>query len=83
MRWVKPLILTGVICCGSGCVVHDRTGAPEPIWWPTVAVRESTLAPSNGSVNLQPDPHFLPPLTADTPVGRFADRPFEPRRSAQ
>jgi hypothetical protein len=79
MHWFALLCVIAVSLACAGCVVHDRSGAPEPIWWPTSAVRESTLAPSNGAVNVQTASPLLPPTSADYPVGRFADRPFEPR----
>jgi hypothetical protein len=81
MRSFSLLILMTSALASGGCVVHDRTGSPEPIWWPNFVVRESTLAPANGHLNPQVASPLLPPMSADYPVGRFADRPFEPRNS--
>jgi hypothetical protein len=79
MHRITLLLLVTSALASGGCVVHDRTGSPEPIWWPNFVVRESTLAPANGNLNLQTASPLLPPVSADSPVGRFADRPFEPR----
>ena len=79
MRGIALMALMGLTMCGSGCVVHDRTGAAEPIWWPTFVVRESTMAPANGDMKVQVASPLLPKTCADYPAGRFADRPFEPR----
>ena len=79
MRLGFLLGMTPLLVLGTGCVVHDRTGAPEPIWWPTAVVRESTLAPSNGDVKVQVASPLLPPFSADAPEGRATIRPFVPR----
>ena len=81
MRGVSLLAWMGVMMIVTGCVVHDRTGKPEPIWWPTFVVRESTLAPANGDLKVQIADPLLPAASADYPAGRFADRPFQPRNN--
>ena len=73
---MRFLLLISLAFTGIGCVVHDRTGEPEPIYWPTFIVRESTLAPANGDVKVQLASPLLPPFTADAPEGRMAVRPF-------
>lgn len=80
MHRIAPLLWLSVVVCGTGCVVHDRTGAPEPIWWPTFVVRESTLAPANGDLKVQAASPLLPSTSSDYPVGRFADRRFEAKK---
>lgn len=81
MRVTTLLVFPSLLFAG-GCVVHDRSGAPEPIWWPTAVVRESTLAPTNGRIEIglvDPVLPLLPPFSADAPAGRAAVHPFIPR----
>ena len=68
-----------LLLCTTGCVIHDRSGAPEPIWWPTAVVRESTLSSSNGDLKVQVASPLLPPLNADPVAGREAVHPFVPQ----
>ena len=73
MRCVGKLLLICTLIGSAGCVVHDGNRAPEPIWWPTFVVRDSTLAATGGHLNVQVASPILPPLSADPPVGRRAD----------
>ena len=79
MRFHFLLGLMPLLIVGTGCSIHDRTGSPEPIWWPTFVLRESTLAPANGDVKVQFASPLLPPFSADAPEGRAAVRPFVPQ----
>ena len=81
MRLVVLIALTSVAMLATGCVVHDRSGSPEPIWWPNFVVRESTLAPANGQLKVQTASPLLPPASADPAVGRFAVQRFVPRNA--
>ena len=73
MRCFGKFLLIGTLVGSSGCVVHESSRAPEPIWWPNFVVRDSTLAATGGHLNVQVADPLLPPFSADAPVGRRAD----------
>ena len=73
MRCIVKVVLAIVLLGSTGCVVHDKSRAPEPIWWPNFVARESTFAASGGHLNVQVADPLLPPLSADPPIGRRAD----------
>lgn len=73
MRFVGKIVLVFGLIGGTGCVVHDKSRSPEPIWWPNFVVRENTLAATGGHLNVQVADPILPPLSADPSVGRRAD----------
>src|SRR2546423_6344942 len=61
-----PKLITSNLACVAalffvgGCVVHDNNSAPEPSWWPTFMLREQTVQPSGGKVNVNVDPKSWP-----------------------
>jgi hypothetical protein len=81
MRFVVVLVVMSIAVLEAGCVVHDRSGSPEPIWWPNFVVRESTLGPADGQLKVQTASPLLPPASADPPVGRIAVQRFVPRNA--
>jgi hypothetical protein len=55
-------VLLGLMAMSSlGCVVYDRKDAVEPIWWPTVMLREPTVQPQGGHVQVHPSTTIFPP----------------------
>jgi hypothetical protein len=43
---VKRAIVFILMLTAGGCVVHDKTGEPEPWYWPTFIMKDSTVDPA-------------------------------------
>jgi hypothetical protein len=67
----RPILLSLLTClaCSSGCVIHDRSNAPEPFWWPSFVVRERSAQPS-GHIEVHNAVPFFPPA-GEAPPGAY------------
>ena len=59
-RFLKASFALPLAVLMTGCVVHDNNNSPEPNWWPTFLLRQDTVAPSGGKVNVNVDPKGWP-----------------------
>jgi len=65
-----------------GCVVHDGNADPEPIWWPTFVMRESTAPHLLNYTSPGPgDQAAGQPRVAYDPQSVFPGEPPKPERN--